>query len=676
MNRILLLLEHRKNNQLLAELLNSRYQIILPDRDAGGTDESVLLQPFDLCIICARSLDRLWEQVQARRAAEQPISLPFLLTTSRDDVKYATRHLWQSIDDLIIQPTEKIELQARVEILLRSRQLSLRLQACESETEQQISARRQAEVKRDQAVSAQRYSDEQFSQMAETIPSVFWMFDLQAQQPIYVSPAYETIWGHSRNDLHGNLSRWIETIHPDDRAQVQAAVARCVERGSSDEEYRIIRPDGALRWIRDRGFVVHDDAGQPIRLVGVAEDITDLKQAEAEREQLLAREQAAREQAESANRIKDEFLAVLSHELRTPMNPILGWSNLLQQGKLDPARTTQAITTIERNAKLQVQLIEDLLDISRILRGKLTLTTFPVQLSTVIYAAIDTVRLAIDAKAIHLSISLEEVGQVLGDAARLQQVLWNLLSNAVKFTPTGGQIDIELIQISNQAQIQVRDTGKGIHPDFLPDVFEHFRQEDGATTRKFGGLGLGLAIVRQIVEMHGGRVSADSPGIGQGAIFTVHIPVASQILVTPSLARSIQSTPDLSGIQILVVDDEVDSREFIAFVLEQEGAIVTTVASGTDALQIFITSPPDLLISDIGMPEMDGYMLMRHIRELTVQQGRHVPAIALTAYAGEADEQRAALVGFQKHLAKPLDPTVGIAAVSELIQLYKSDRPS
>ncbi len=672
MNRILLLLEHRKNSQLLAELLNSRYQVILPDWDASGIDESLLLQPFDLCIICARSLDRLWEQVQARRATEQPVLLPFLLTTSRNDVKYATRHLWQSIDDLITQPIEKIELQARVEILLRSRQLSQRLQACESETEQQISARQQAEVKRDQAVSAQRYSDEQFRQMAETIPSVFWMFDLQVQQPIYVSPAYETIWGHSRDDLHTDFSRWIETIHLDDRAQVQTAVVRCVEQGNSDEEYRIVRPDGSVRWIRDRGFLVRNNAGQPIRLVGVAEDVTDRKQAEAEREQLLAREQAAREQAESANRIKDEFLAVLSHELRTPMNPILGWSNLLLQGKLDSARTAQAIATIERNAKLQVQLIEDLLDISRILRGKLTLTTLPVQLSTVIFAAIDTVRLAVDAKAIQLNVKLEEGGQVLGDAARLQQVLWNLLSNAVKFTPTGGQITVELTHVSNQAQIQVRDTGKGIHPDFLPDVFEHFRQEDGATTRKFGGLGLGLAIVRQIVEMHGGRVSADSPGIDQGAIFTVRIPVTPQSITAISSVRSIQSSTDLCGVQILVVDDEADSREFIAFVLEQEGAIVTTVASGTDALQIFTKSPPDLLISDIGMPGMDGYMLMHHIRELTVQQGKHVPAIALTAYAGEADEQRAVLVGFQKHLAKPLDPTVGVAAVSELIQLYKN----
>lgn len=533
-----------------------------------------------------------------------------------------------------------------------------------------------AEVEREPTTQRIVEQVEQIRPRRVTIPSVFWMFDLQVQQPIYISPAYETIWGDSRHDLYADFSRWIETIHPDDRAQMQTAVPRCVEQGNSDEEYRIIRPDGSMRWIRDRGFVVRDDRGQPIRLVGVAEDITDRKQAEAEREQLLAREQSAREQAEAANRIKDEFLAVLSHELRTPMNPILGWSNLLQQGKLDPTRTAQAITTIEHNAKLQVQLIEDLLDISRILRGKLTLATFPVQLSTVISAAIDTVRLSVDAKAIQLSVKLEEVEQVLGDAARLQQVLWNLLSNAVKFTPRGGQITVELIHINNQAQIQVRDTGKGIHPDFLPDVFEHFRQEDGATTRKFGGLGLGLAIVRQIVEMHGGRVSADSPGIDQGAIFTVRIPVAPQPFVTPISTQSIQSITDLSGVQILVVDDEADSREFIAFILEQEGAIVTTVSSGTDALQIFTKSPPDLLISDIGMPEMDGYMLMRHIRELTVQQGKHVPAIALTAYAGEADEQRAVLVGFQKHLAKPLDPTIGVAVVSELIQLYKNGHSS
>ena len=679
MNRVLILIEHRENRRLLSKWLSPRYQVIEPEWDEVSVSESLISEPFDLCIICGRALDRLWQAVQNRRATEQPVLLPFLLTTSRQDVGYVTRHVWQSVDELITQPIAKIELQARVEILLRSRQLSLRLQACESVTEQQIAARQQAEVGRDRAISAQRYSDEQFRQIAEIIPSVFWLLDLETQQPIYLSPAYQTIWGRSRDELYNDFSLWRETIHPEDQAQMQAAPARCLAKGFSNEEYRIIRPDGSVRWIRDHGFVVYDAKGKPSRLAGVAEDVTDQvrieyerQQAEAEREHLLSREQAAREQAEAANRIKDEFLAVLSHELRTPMNPILGWSKLLQQGKLDTAKATKAIATIERNAKLQVQLIDDLLDISRILRGKLTLNTFPVHLDFVVSAAIDTVRLAVDAKAIQLNVKLDAVGQVLGDVTRLQQVVWNLLTNAVKFTPTGGKITVELTQQQNQAQIQIRDTGKGIHPDFLPYVFEHFRQEDGATTRKFGGLGLGLAIVRQIVELHGGVVSVSSPGEGQGATFTVCIPLASQSATLLDPKRSLQSTVDLSGVQILVVDDDVDSRDFVAFVLEQAGATVMAAASGAAALQIFAQSPPDLLISDIGMPEMDGYMLMRHIRNLT-SQGKDIPAIALTAYAGETDEQLAYSVGFQKHIPKPLDPVAGVAAVSELIRGCKKD---
>lgn len=679
MNRILILIEHRENRRLLSDCLSSRYTVIEPDWSENSIKASLLSERFDLCIICGRTLNRLSQAVQNRRAAEQPILLPFLLTTNRQDVGYMTRQVWQSVDELITQPIEKIELQARVEILLRSRQLSLRLQACESLTARQIAARHQAEANRDRALSAQRYSDEQFRQMAEIIPSVFWLFEIETNQPIYISPAYDTIWGRSREALYANFGDWIETVHPDDRAQMLTAPDRCLANGSSDEKYRIVRPDGSVRWIRDRGFVIFDDDGRPTRLAGVAEDVTDRVQIELERlrvaderESLLMREQTAREQAETANRIKDEFLAVLSHELRTPMNPILGWAKLLQQGNLDAARASQAIATIERNAKLQVQLIDDLLDISRILRGKLTLNSLPVSLTSVVSAAIDTVRLAVEAKAINLNVNLSpDVGQVLGDATRLQQVVWNLLTNAVKFTPAGGQITVELIQQQNQAQIQIIDTGKGIHSDFLPYVFEHFRQQDGATTRKFGGLGLGLAIVRQIVELHGGTVGVNSSGEGQGATFTVCIPLAPQLNDTIEPIHFLQSNSDLSGVQILVVDDDADSRDFIAFALEEAGAIVQVAATGVEALQLFTQSPPDLLISDIGMPEMDGYMLMRHIRELTAQQGKNVPAIALTAYAGEADEQRSKLVGFQKHIPKPIDPATGIAEIADLIRTSK-----
>ncbi|MEH1889256.1 MAG: PAS domain S-box protein [Nostoc sp.] len=389
--------------------------------------------------------------------------------------------------------------------------------------------------------------------------------------------------------------------------------------------------------------------------------------AALERSRLVAELQARAEALDQTNRIKDEFLAVLSHELRTPLNPILGWSKLLQQGKLDAQKTNAAIATIERNAQLQVQLIDDLLDISRILRGKMSLSTSPIDLNTVIWAALETVRLAAEAKSIQIQAIVSPLlGVVVGDAGRLQQVVWNLLSNAVKFTHNEGQVTIALSQTENHAQIQITDTGKGISGDFLPYVFEHFRQEDSATTRKFGGLGLGLAIVRQIVEMHGGTVTVDSPGVGLGATFTVKIPLAPQLTQAPTLERSPVKDSDLNGIHILVVDDQTDSREFIAFVLEQHGAIVTAVASGTDALQAFAQSIPNIIISDIGMPQMDGYMLIRQIRALPPQQGGQIPAIALTAYAGEVDQQQAIAAGFERHLTKPIDPEVLVAIVVEM----------
>ncbi|MBW4661962.1 MAG: PAS domain S-box protein [Drouetiella hepatica Uher 2000/2452] len=478
----------------------------------------------------------------------------------------------------------------------------------------------------------------------------------QAAAIFSIPPGPYTTWTQMQN-----------LLHPDDRERARLQVEQAIaEHSDYDIEYRVMRPDGTERWIAAKGRAQYD-SGQVLGMLGVVQDITPRKQADVEREQLLAREQVAREEAERANRIKDEFLAVLSHELRSPLNPILGWSKLLQQGKLDAARTTNALATIERNAKLQAQLIDDLLDISRILRGKLTLNTLPISLSFVITAAIDTVRLAIDAKAIRLKLAVDpEVGQVLGDAARLQQVVWNLLANAAKFTPSGGQITVSLTQVETCAQIQVKDTGKGIHPTFLPHVFDHFRQEDGATTRQFGGLGLGLAIVRQIVEMHGGSVQAESSGEGLGATFTVRLPLAK---TGSNQAQTIRLDPpvvDLKGMRVLIVDDEADMREIAAFILEQQGAAVITAASAQEALTVLDHFTPDVLLSDIGMPDMDGYMLIQQVRSRAASDGGQIPAIALSAYAGEFNQQQALAAGFQQHLAKPVEPMVLIEAIANL----------
>ncbi len=377
-----------------------------------------------------------------------------------------------------------------------------------------------------------------------------------------------------------------------------------------------------------------------------------------ERTNLITSIQQQAEQLQRANQLKDEFLAVLSHELRSPLNPILGWARLLQTGKLNAERQADALATIERNAKLQSQLIEDLLDISRIMQGKLSLTVAPINLTFVISSALETVRLAASAKNIKIVLDLDNtIAPISGDAVRLQQVVWNLLTNAVKFTPHSGQVTIGLRQVDRLAQIRVIDTGKGIAPNFLPHVFEYFRQEDGSTTRRFGGLGLGLAIVRQIVEMHGGTVKAESKGENQGATFIVQLPLTPQavpLVPEPTIVPADTAAP-LDNIQILLVDDDFDTREFQAFLLEQSGAKVTAVASGLEALQTLEQLIPDVLVSDVGMADMDGYMLMQLLRARPPNQGGAIPAIALTAYAAEVDRLRAIEAGFQAFVTKPVE---------------------
>ncbi|MBD2515980.1 PAS domain S-box protein [Nostoc sp. FACHB-973] len=392
------------------------------------------------------------------------------------------------------------------------------------------------------------------------------------------------------------------------------------------------------------------------------------------RAQLYEAEKTARAQAETANRIKDEFLAVLSHELRTPLNPILGWAKLLRTRKFDEATKVRALETIERNAKLQTQLIEDLLDVSRILQGKLSLNLHAVDLKVAIAAAQETVRLAAEAKSIEIQTLLSnDVGKVLGDGDRLQQIMWNLLSNAVKFTPSGGRVEVRLEQVDLDAQIQVIDTGKGIIPEFLPHVFDYFRQADAKTTRVFGGLGLGLAIVRHLVELHGGTVEADSPGEAQGATFTVKLPLlkSAELRVPSPESSNLELNSEdslLLGVEILLVDDQADVRDFFSFALEEYGATVTAVASAAEALEALAQSKPDILLSDIGMPFMDGYMLLREVRKLPPEENGQIPAIALTAYAGEINYNQAIAAGFQKHLPKPVEPLDLATAIVNLIR--------
>jgi len=404
---------------------------------------------------------------------------------------------------------------------------------------------------------------------------------------------------------------------------------------------------------------------------------TELRQAKDERERLLVLEQSARQHAEEANRLKDEFLATLSHELRTPLNAILGWVQVLRTGKLDEATSARALETIERNAKAQAQLIGDLLDVSRIITGKLRLDFKPVELPRVIDAALESVRPAADAKGIQLAVDLGPLAfPVLGDADRLQQVVWNLLSNGIKFNSRGGRVEVLLRESAGSAAIQVSDTGIGIRPDFLPYVFDRFRQAEGSITRAHAGLGLGLSIVRHLVELHGGTVAVDSAGEGLGASFTVQLPLRAELRETalpahdrrrsagPSPAASL---PDrLKDLRVLVVEDEKDTRDLVVMALRQSGAEVAAYDSVPEALAAFDLLPPDVLVSDIGIPEEDGYSLIRKIRSRDPGSGGKVPAAALTAYARSEDRRRALEAGFQRHLAKPLDPAELVAAVAQL----------
>ncbi|MBD3882023.1 response regulator [Phormidium tenue FACHB-886] len=842
MNRILLLLEHRENSRLLSEWLATRYEVVVEDWNAA--DGLLLSCPFDLCILGARVLDQLWQTVQARRAAEQPVLLPFLLVTGRQDVKYVTRDLWQSIDELIIQPIEKVELQARVEILLRSRQLSLQLKATNQQLEQQITARQQAETNRDQAIAAQqvdlmqrkqaeaaqRESDARLRFALESAQIGEWELDLTAEPYcIRRSLIHDQIFGYDSPLPAWSYKTFLNHVHPNDRVWVDQRFQRALAAHEDwDCECRIVCADGSLRWIWVRGNTYRNTNAAPSRLLGIVVDITNRKAAEValqeknerlallstianhllqeqpqnlggllqqlsahlglevyfnylvennrlrlnayggiseatakeiewiecgeavcgtvvlqqpivveevqrlthyladlihslgmtayacfpligrgkvlgtlsfgtrhrtrfqpdelavmqivcdqvatalERSRLMVELQQRAEELTRANRIKDEFLAVLSHELRSPLNPILGWAKLLQNHDFDATLQKKAIETIERNAKLQSQLIEDLLDISRILNGKLTLDIGIVDLRATVRAALETVQLAADTKSIHIEMIVTPL-QVRGDANRLQQVVWNLLSNAIKFTPVGGSVTIKLEQLDSQAQISVSDTGKGIQPDFLPYVFESFRQADGSITRKFGGLGLGLAIVRQVVELHGGTVQAASPGEGQGATFTVRLPQPQPIQVAAPIRPAPSSLPadhlPLSGVQVLLVEDDPDSREFLTFVLEQSGALVTAADSAIEALELLTHSTPDVLLSDIAMPAVDGYELIRQIRSLAANTNKQVPAIALTAYARETDQQQALKAGFQHHLCKPVEPAKLIQAIDYLVAL-------
>lgn len=521
-----------------------------------------------------------------------------------------------------------------------------------------------------------RLSEARFRMLLENVQDyAIFLLDTNARVVRWGAGA-ENILGYQEAEILGQPGSIIFTPEDFQHGADKEELNKAVTEGMAEDERWHVRKDGSRFWASGIMTPLRNESGQLQGFAKIMRDFTERKQAEEEREQLLASEQAARNEAEAANRMKDEFLATLSHELRTPLNAMLGWTNLLRTRKFDEKTTTRALETIDRNTKSLAQLIEDVLDVSRIITGKLRLNMSLVELVPIIEAAIETVQPAADTKNIQINSMFQSaIGSVWGDANRLQQVFWNLLSNAVKFTPKGGRVEIKLQMIDSRVQVEVGDTGQGIAPEFLPYVFERFRQADSTTTRSYGGLGLGLAIVRHLVELHGGSVRAESLGVGQGATFIVSLPLKAVRLDARKLevkeavieeVPEIDSGRSLEGLRVLVVDDEPDARELLTTVLEEYGAQVIAVASAEAALEAIKQLQPNVLVSDIGMPQEDGYTLIRKVRALAAKQGGQIPAVALTAYARAEDRTQAILAGFQQHISKPVDPAQLALVVASL----------
>ncbi|MEG4866654.1 MULTISPECIES: hybrid sensor histidine kinase/response regulator [unclassified Microcoleus] len=515
-------------------------------------------------------------------------------------------------------------------------------------------------------------SEERFRTLCACSPLGIYLADV-AGRCTYLNPRCQAISGLILEE--SLVSVWQRSVHPEDRDRVVADWSGWIKEGHEySTEFRLADNED-VRWIHVQSSPMFSDLGILLGHVGTVRDVTDRKQAEEERGRLI-REQVARQEAERANQMKDEFLAILSHELRTPLNAILGWSRLLRAKKFDQATVDKALETIERNAKSQAQLVEDILDVSRILRGKLNFNLYPIQLKNVIEMAIDSLKPLAETKSIAIVFQADsKVGKVIGDSDRLQQVVWNLLSNAIKFTPEGGKVDVRLELVGDEAQIQVIDSGIGINPDFLPYVFDRFRQADSSTTRSYGGLGLGLAIVSHLVEQHGGNVRAEN-NPGEGAKFTVFLPVEGNgegaVDDCLELHEVTEALPTLANLQLLVVDDDDDTRDFLIAVLEEEGAVVRSAASVAGALAALESFWPDVLLSDIGMPQADGYELIARVKEMEVLRERKMPAIALTAYVRESDRRQALEAGFQMHLSKPVEVTKLIAGIANLAGILRN----
>ena len=493
-----------------------------------------------------------------------------------------------------------------------------------------------------------------------------WSRDL-ITEAVYWSAELEELFGLEAGTFAGDINGFRDYVYVEDKEQIEREIQTALaEHREYIIEFRFHHADGTLRWMEGRGQAVYTADGTPVKMHGIGIDITERKLVEAEREKSLEREQVLRHEAESANRAKDEFLAVLSHELRTPLNAMQGWTQVLQTSDLDKEKVGQAIEVIARNIRLQNALIEDLLDASRIVSGKMRLESETLSLVSTVQSALEAARPAAEKQGVQIESNYDySADEIFGDKHRLQQIVGNLLTNAVKFTPAGGVVKVKLKRDGGRAKLTVQDSGIGISPELLPYIFERFRQADGSSKRKYGGLGLGLTIVKHLVELHGGNISVRSDGENSGATFTVKLPLAPQIISHADFKPAGQDregvnkkTNPLAGVRILTVDDDSDALDLICFVLEQYGADVTSVNSAIAALEILQNKEFDLLLSDLGMAGTDGFDLIRRVREMERGSGRTLPAIALTGYVSADDREKVLAAGFEKHLPKPVDTEI------------------
>lgn len=526
-----------------------------------------------------------------------------------------------------------------------------------------------------------RESEERLSLAFESAELGLWDWDVESNAAIWRG-SQASVLGNDRSGLTHRFEDFLSFIHPDDRHEYTEYMKEVLEeRDEFFNEFRVIYPNGEIRWLVAKGKVFRDENGKPKRLMGINYDITRRKDLEKEKEEILLREKVLRREAEAANRAKDEFLAVLSHELRSPLNSMLGWARMLRTGSLDEERSKHAIAVIEDNIRLQNSLIEDILDVSRIIGGKMNLELAKVNFGNIVKSAIETARPSAEAKEISIESEIEAApSEIEADSARLLQVVGNLLTNAIKFTGEGGAIFVRLENSVATAKLSIIDTGIGIDDDKIKHIFDRFRQVDSSTKRNYSGLGLGLAIVKSLVEMHGGQVSAFSAGADRGATFTIEIPLLAPTEISRDKAETkIVEEPDenaaadrklLEDAVIFVVDDDVYSLELMEYILENQGAEIHTFSNASDSLLKLEHLVPDLLISDIGMSKMDGLDLIREVRKKF--DAEQLPAIALTAFASLDDREKVISAGFQIHFPKPIDIEELPLVVKDLINGTKN----